>query len=407
MFGRGVSIVLVAQWIERLVAVQKVAGSIPAKDTNLMKKNLRTWLEIDKKSIAKNFRLFSSLLKKDCQLMGVVKSNAYGHSLLDFAKELQKLGTTWLAVDSIVEGEALRKEGIHTKILVLGHSLPTKIKEAIEGDLSLTVSSLENLTNISKLKFNGKIKIHLKIDTGMHRQGFYLSDLGKVISLLKKNKNKFEVEGVYTHFATAKNPALPKETRQQISEFEKAVAILNKNNFNPLRHCAATSSTLLFPESHFDAVRVGIGLYGLWPSKETRSAMEAKIKLSPTLSWKTIICETKKLKKGDKVGYDLTEGVLKNSTIAILPVGYWHGYPRALSSIGHVSIKGKLAKVLGRVSMDMIVVDITNIKNVRQGDEVELIGKNISTDSFANLTESSHNYAVVTRINPLIKRFFV
>jgi len=372
-----------------------------------MKKSLRTWIEVDKKAVAENYRIFSSLIKNDCQLIGVVKSNAYGHSLLDYAKELQSLGIKWLAVDSIVEGEALRKEGITTKILVLGHSLPTKATEAIKNNLSLTISSLEILNNISKLNFSGKIKLHLKIDTGMHRQGFYISDLKKVISILKKNKDKFEVEGVYTHFAAAKNPSFPEETNKQITEFEKAIAIIKESGFKPIFHCAATSSTLLFPKSHFDAVRIGIGIYGLWPSRETQSFSEDKIKLSPALSWKTIISEIKNLKKGDQIGYDFTESVSRNSKIAILPIGYWHGYPRTLSSIGHVSIKGKLAKVLGRVSMDMVVVDITKIKNVKLGDEVTLLGKDISADYLANMTETSCNYEVVTRINPLIKRFFV
>jgi len=372
-----------------------------------MKENLRTWIEVDRKSIAKNYRLFSSLIKKNCQLIGVVKSNAYGHSLLDFAQELQKLGIKWLAVDSIIEGEALRKEGIKTKILVLGHSLPAKINGTIKDNLSLTISSTDQLKNLLKLDFTGKIKIHLKIDTGMHRQGFYLPELKKIIPLLKKNKNKIEVEGVYTHFAAAKNPAFPKETKKQLAEFGKAIKILNENGFKPMRHCAATSSTLLFPETHFDAVRIGIGFYGLWPSKETESFLKNKIQLSPTLSWKTVISEIKNLKKGERTGYDFTEGVSRDSKIAILPVGYWHGYPRSLSSIGYVSINGKLAKVLGRISMDMIVVDITEIKKAKLGDEVTLLGKDVSADYLANLSETSSNYELVTRLNPLIKRFFV
>jgi len=372
-----------------------------------MKKGLRTWIEIDKKAIANNYHLFQSLIKNDCQLIGVVKSNAYGHSLLDYAKELQNLGIKWLAVDSIVEGEALRKENINTKVLVLGHSLSSKFADACKNDLSITISSLENLISLSETELPEKIKLHLKIDTGMHRQGLYLSDLKKAISIIKENNHKIELEGVYTHFAAAKNPSFPEETNKQLAEFEKAIAIMNESGLKPIFHCAATSSTLIFPESHFDAVRIGIGLYGLWPSKETESFLKNKIKLSPVLSWKTIISEIKNLKKGDRIGYDFTEGVSKNSKIAILPIGYWHGYPRTLSSVGYISLKGKLAKVLGRVSMDMVVIDITDIKNAKLGDEVTLLGKDVSADYLANMTETSCNYEVVTRINPLIKRFFI
>jgi len=370
------------------------------------KNGLRTWVEIDKKAIKNNYRVFRSQIERKCQLMSVVKSNAYGHSLLDFSKEMEKLGIDWLGVDSIVEGESLRKEKISSKILVLGHTLPEKIPSAVENRLSLTVSTLENLKNISRLKMAGSLNIHLKIDTGMHRQGFFLPDLKKAIAILKKNKNKINVEGIYTHFAAAKNPSFPKDTQNQLKEFEKAVALVRSAGFNPIRHSAATSGTLLFPESHFDLVRVGIGLYGLWPSKETEASMKNKIKLEPVLSWKTRVSEIKNLKKEDRIGYDFTERVHRDSKIAILPIGYWHGYPRSLSSVGHVIIQNKACKILGRVAMDMAVADVTDIRNIEPGEEVILVGKTIPVDYVADLA-GTINYELVTRINPLIKRFFV
>jgi alanine racemase len=370
------------------------------------KNGLRTWLEIDKKAIRHNYKVFRSQIGKKCLLMSVVKSNAYGHSLLDFSKEMEKLGIDWLGVDSIVEGESLRKEKISSKILVLGHTLPEKIPSAIENHLSLTVSTLENLKNIICHKTAKKIKIHLKIDTGMHRQGFFVKDLKKAIPLLKKNKDFIEVEGIYTHFAAAKNPSFPKDTRDQLAEFEKAVNLLKSVGFSPIRHCAATSGALLFPESHFDMVRVGIGLYGLWPSKETEAHIKNEIELKPVLSWKTRVSEIKNLKKGERLGYDFTERVHKNSKIAILPIGYWHGYPRSLSSVGNVIIQNKACKILGRVAMDMAVVDVTEIKNIKPGEEVTLIGKNIPTEYLADLA-GTINYELVTRINPLIKRIII
>jgi alanine racemase len=369
---------------------------------------LRTWIEINKKAIKNNVHAFRSIVDKKCQLMGIVKSNAYGHSLLDFAQELEKLGIEWLGVDSMVEAESLRKSGIKSNILILGHTLPKKIYSAVNNNCSLTISSFEGLGFLVKSAshFKKPPRIHLKIDTGMHRQGFFVSDLKKVVSLLKKNKGKIKVEGIYTHFAAAKNPSFPKDTCEQINEFRKAVAILKSAGFNPIRHAAATSGTIIFPESHFDVVRIGIGLYGLWPSAETEAAFKNKIKLRPALTWKTVVSEGKNLEKGHRIGYDFTEEVGVNSRVAILPVGYWHGYPRSLSSIGEAIIRGKSAKILGRVSMDMIVVNVTGIKGVKTGNEVLLLGKNITADRLAYLSGTS-NYEFVTRINPLIKRIYI
>ncbi len=364
---------------------------------------LRTWIEIDRKAIRHNYKIFRSLIKKDCKLMAVVKSNAYGHSLSDFSREMEKLGADWLGVDSIVEAEALRKEKIKTPILVLGHTLPKKISAAAKNNVSLTISNFEKLRAL--LKIDKPIKIHLKIDTGMHRQGFFVPELKKVVQILRENKN-IKTEGMYTHFSSAKNPAFPHETLKQISQFKEAIKILETAGFNPIKHAAATSGAINFPQSHFDMIRVGIGLYGMWPSKETREAFKDKIKLKPVLSWKTVVCEIKNLSKGGRIGYDLTETVNKNSKIAILPIGYWHGYPRALSSIGRVLIREKEAKILGRISMDMIVVNITEIKNARIGDEAILVGEKITADNLACLTDTI-NYEITTRINPLIKRVYI
>ena len=191
----------------------------------------------------------------------------------------------------------------------------------------------------------------------------------------------------------------------------KAVGLLESAGFETLiKHAAATSGAIIFPQSHFNLVRIGIGLYGLWPSKETKAAFEGKIKLEPILSWKTVVGQIRNLPKGSKLGYDLTETLSRPSKVAVLPIGYWHGFPRSLSSIGKVLINGKGAKVLGRVSMDMVSVDVTDVKNVKVGDEAVIIGKSgkseISADDVAYLSDTI-NYEIVTRLNPLIKRMVV
>jgi alanine racemase len=371
------------------------------------RKGLRTWIEIDRKAIKHNYDIFRSLVSKKTKLMAVVKSNAYGHGLLDFSREMEKLGADFLGVDSVLEALALRKEGIKTPILVLGYTLPEMIEEAIAKNISFAVSTFETLEFLAKQKKLSP-KIHIKIDTGMHRQGFLESDMKRVSDILKKNSNII-CEGLFTHFASAKNPAFPHDTKKQIEVFKKWIACFQKEGWKPIIHAAATGGTQLYPEAHFDMVRVGMGLYGLPASRETKAATQDGYVLMPILTWKTLASEIKKIPRGDRVGYDFTETLSGNTTIAVCPVGYWHGYPRALSGIGRVLVNGKEVKILGRVSMDMIVIDITSIPNVRVGDEIILLGSDskseVSAEGIATLLDASW-YELVTRINPLIKRIY-
>jgi len=168
--------------------------------------NLRTWIEIDKKAIKKNYQIFRPIISKNCMFMSVVKSNAYGHGLVPFSREVERLGVDWLGVDSVVEGITLRNNSVKIPILVLGYTLASRLKEAIKNDISISVSNFQTLKEILKNTTRGKVKIHIKTDTGMHRQGFLESDIPKLIKILKISKKKIVVEGLYTHFATAKNP---------------------------------------------------------------------------------------------------------------------------------------------------------------------------------------------------------
>ena len=385
-----------------------------------LRKGLRTWIEIDKKAIAHNYRIFRNLIGKKCNMLSVVKSNAYGHGLVGFAKEQEKLGIDYLGVDSILEAFTLRREGIKVPILVLGYTLPEMVGEAIGKDLSITISNFESLAVI--LKSKNKIKIHIKVDTGMYRHGFMLDDVQKVLKKLKSNKNII-VEGLFTHFSMAKDPNYSTYTKAQVEKFQKCKDAFIKAGYNPICHASATSGMLVFKDSCFDMVRIGIGLYGVWPSAETKLSLENTFSLKPILSWKTIIAETKKVKKDSRIGYDGSAIAKKDSVLAVCPIGYWHGYPRALSNLGHVLINGKVAKIIGRVCMDIVIIDITGIVksrrfgrdsdrsvgDVKVGDEVVLIGSSkkaeITADEISVLLGGS-TYELLTRINPLIKRFY-
>ncbi len=372
---------------------------------------MRTWIEISQKNIKNNYDVFRKLAGPNCLLMAVVKSNAYGHNLIDFSLAIESMGIDWLGVDSIIEAETLRDIGIKKPILVLGYTIEDKIEIADKNNISLTISDFFTLKNLKKHNSKKKIKIHLKIDTGMHRQGFFINEIPKVMEIIKKEKLPVILEGAYTHFASAKNPSFPKETLNQLDVFKKSLKIIESFGFtNLIKHASSTSGSIIFPETHFDMIRVGIGMYGLWPSKETKASFSDKIHLRPVLSWKTIVGQIKNLPKGSRIGYDLTETITRNSKVAILPFGYWHGFPRSLSSIGEVIIRGKKARVLGRISMDMISVDVTDIRNLKIGDKATIIGKEkeseITADDLAYLTDTTC-YEIVTRINPRIKRFLI
>lgn len=367
---------------------------------------LRTWIEVDQSAIAHNYNLFRTIVSEKTKLCAVVKSNAYGHGLVDFAREVEKLDVDMIAVDSVVEGVRLRKEGIKTPLMILGYTLPERVAEAIENDIAITVSTFELLQAFIDSDFSGKPKLHIKVDTGMGRQGFLPSDREKLLSLLEENKDRLEVVGVFTHFAAAKNPAFPKATEDQIALFVEWKEAFEERGFTPLFHAAASSGALLFPQSHFDMVRIGIAMYGEYPSLETEKAVGEKLPLKRALTWKTILGEVKKLPKGSQIGYDLTETLERDSVVAICPVGYWHGYRRALSSIGHVFVGDTKCRVLGRVSMDMIEIDVTDVANLKVGMEVELLGEHITPSYLATLSDTS-NYELLTNLNPLIKKLYI
>lgn len=364
------------------------------------REGLRTWVEIDTKAIRANYEVFRKLVSKDVKIMGVVKSNAYGHGLIGFARELEKLGIDALAVDSLVEALALRRSGVKIPVLVLGYTLPEMFGSVIGKKIYLTVSSVAGLRDLLKFPNANKIPVHLKVDTGMHRQGFLLEEKETVLKIMKGGR--VNVVGLYTHFASAKDPNGLAFTKQQIEELLVWRTELSNAGFTGITHAGATGGTSYFPVSHFDMVRVGAGLYGFWPNDE-------KLSLKPVLSWKTIISEIKEIPAGDGVGYDLTLKAEKITRIAVCPIGYWHGYSRLLSNNADVLVWGVRARVLGRVSMDMIVIDITSIPRAKVGDEVVLIGRSgkeeITANELASLTSTSP-YEILTRLNPLMKKIY-
>jgi alanine racemase len=371
--------------------------------------NFRTWVEIDPHAIGANVWSLKSLLGENIPLMAVVKSNAYGHGMVESALIALGEGASWLAVDEITEAIELRKNKIKAPILVLGYTLPELYKDALAHKISITISSLEALQNLSKEKLKKGLKIHLKFDTGLHRQGIPESHVQQAIRLITTKGFPATIEGAYTHFAVMEDPMRESYSKMQAEAFKSIVEKIKSKNIPVLAHASASSGILFSKNFHFDISRGGIALYGLWPSREIK--LWAKdVKLIPALAWKTIVTEVKLVSKGAKVGYDLTHEMLRNSRLAIIPVGYWHGLPRNLSSKGEVLLNGKRAPIVGRISMDMAIIDVTDIPNARPGDEVVIIGtqgkESITAEEVA-LKAGTINYEIVTRINPLIPRIIL
>lgn len=372
--------------------------------------NLRTWIEIDARAVRHNCETFKKLVGSDTKLWAVVKSNAYGHGLVAFSRLADRCGVDGFCVDSLVEGSRLRNEHIKRPILVLGFTLPALFAEARAKQITLTVSNWDALKAVSREKHPPDF--HIKIDTGMHRQGFYLEDMPRVVKFLRTPRRSIadSCRGFYTHFASAKDVNYPTHTERQFREFERVGRLFEKSGFKTMiKHCAATGGTLLDRKYHGDAVRVGIGLYGLYPSHELELASAPwarRFALQPVLSWRTIISEVKTLRAGDFVGYDLTERIIQPTKMAVLPIGYWHGFSRSLSGVGHALIRGRLVRVLGRVSMDLVAVDVGGIR-CGQGDTATLIGRSegmfLRASDVALAAGTSH-YEFLTRINPLIER---
>lgn len=376
--------------------------------------DFKTWVEIDKKAALHNVKTIRSILKKKTRLYAVVKSNAYGHGLREFSLVV-KDKVDGFCVDSVYEGETLRSVGIKKPILVLGPTLSKdEIKLGAVNNIEVTVSTFEALKQIINAK--DKPAFHIKVDTGMHRQGFFPKDIKKVIEIIKDNELSGRLKGVYTHFASAKDITYQDYSNKQIEEFKKVQDIFKRFGLGKtLFHTSATAGALLYPHIQYDIARSGIGLYGYFPSQEASTqhpiTLKKELKLKKVLSWKAKISEVKKLKKGDYVGYDLSERVKDDTTVAIIPIGYWHGIRRSLSHKGRVLIKGELCKILGRVSMDLIVVKCG--KNTKVGDIATFIGEDkgkiITAENMAEITDSFYDsyYETLTQINPLIKRVVV
>lgn len=372
---------------------QKVRSSQPARPT---------WVEIDLDAIANNVRLLAQIAAP-AKIMAILKADAYGHGMVKVTRTVLNNGAGWVGVATLGEAITLRKNGIDAPILVLSYMPAWQAHDAINYNISATIftAELAQAFSLAASDLNKNAYVHIKVDSGMGRLGLLPEQVLPFMRALPKRG--LRVEGMYTHFATADEADLS-HAHDQLRRFKALLAQLDEAGLRPpLIHAANTAGLLNLPDSHFDMVRPGIGLYGLPPAPDTPLPEGFR----PALTFKSTVGQVKTLPPDSPIGYGATYRTKGEETIAIIPVGYADGFRRAPRTWGEVLVKGQRAPLVGRVSMDQSAIHISHIPNVRQGDEVVLIGQQgneiITAEEVAeNL--GTINYEVVSELLARIPR---
>ena len=363
-----------------------------------------TWAEIDLKAIEYNLKQVRKHVGKGINIMAVVKANAYGHGTVEVSRILEQSGVDYLGVATTDEAVRLRDHGIKTPVLVLGSVLPAEVGIAIEKDITLTICGEELFDSIRKeTKDGARLKVHIKIDTGMGRVGIWHEEAMDLVKKVSSEKG-VALEGVYTHFSSVGRDDF--FTTYQIEAFEKLLLTIEKNWIKiPLRHAANSIATVDFHRSHLNLVRPGLVIYGMYP----KHTFPKIIKLKPALELKTKVVFIKDTPPGRSISYGRTFITQKHTRIATLPIGYADGYGRKLSNKAEVLIRGQRARVVGKVTMDQAMIDVGHIPDVKVGDEVVLIGKQgneeIRAENLARMAESIA-YEVVCGISNRVPRVY-
>lgn len=369
----------------------------------------RVVAEIDIDAITHNYRQIKKSIPSYTEIMAVVKADAYGHGAIKIAQTLQEEGVDYLAVAIAAEGAQLREEGIKIPILVLGYTPASSVGILIKNDLTQTIFSYEMAKYISyeASKLGKKIKIHIKIDTGMGRIGF-LPHPTSIEEIIEINKlPNIELEGIYTHFSSADEEDQT-YTKKQNSIFNGFLKELGEVGIDaPIIHAANSAAIIMHKYTHANMVRLGISLYGHYPSEVAKSYA---IGLLPSMSLKSQIVHVKKVPKGEKIGYNRKHTTDQTTKIATIPIGYADGYSRGLSNKGRVLIRGEYAPIVGNICMDQFMVDVTHINYVAVGDEVVLFGKQnskeITVEEIADILNTI-SYEVICMIGKRIPRKYV
>ena len=370
-----------------------------------MKEYYRVYADIDLDAIYENVKNAKALLKKDTKMMAIVKADGYGHGAVEVAKMLQQEKADYFSVARFEEAVELRNNNIHTPILCMGYISECDIEEAINRYIGITVYSYEmaKIINQKAGKLGKKASIHIKIDTGMSRLGF-LTDDNSINDILKlKELINLNIDGIYTHFATA-DETDKKETYLQLERYKKVIDALEKANIDiQFKHVSNTAAIIDLKELGFNMVRLGIGLYGHYPSDEVSKEVELK----PAMKLKTIITNIKTVAPGTKVSYGYTYEFKEASTLATLAIGYADGFDRTQDD-PKVMINGILCDVVGRICMDQCMVKIPKGLNVNIEDEVLIMGDEVgvTAEDLAS-RRGTINYEVLCSVSRRVTRDYI
>jgi alanine racemase len=369
-----------------------------------------TWAEIDLGALAANFHLVKDLVGQDVNVMAVVKANAYGHGAVECARRLQKEEADWFGVALPEEGVQLRAAGVTKPILCLAGFWDAQANLCLQHELVPVVYRLDLIEAFDRAaRERGVVaNVHVKIDTGMGRLGVRFDELGDFANSLKRFQN-IRVDGLLTHFAAADEPSCGPLTRDQVERFENAVAAFREHGFEPnYRHLANSAAIFAQHSAWGNMVRPGGVLYGLW--RDILAPSDRGEKFQPVMSLHSRITFLKWVPMGETVGYGCTFEASRKTLVATIPVGYDDGYMRALSNRGHAIIRGVHAMVIGRISMDLTLIDVTNIPDVQLDDEVLLMGHELGLSVTAEdlaKTAGTLSYEVTCGIGERVPRICV
>lgn len=376
----------------------------------------RTWAEIDLDALARDFAQVRGALAPGALLCCVVKADAYGHGAVRMAQEFGLLGADWFAVSNLEEAMQLRQGGVKKPLLILGYTPAEEAGLLADYDVSQCVYSSDYARALSDsaVQAGVTVKIHIKVDTGMSRLGFAFQDLNRDEATVQEIKAVCGLpgltpEGIFTHFAVSdEGKSGDGFTMRQFGCFKEMLeSLLREGLYFPVRHCANSGAVFDYSMSHLDMVRAGIILYGLYPSAEIRN----RPALTPVLSFKSVVSHLKMLEPGATVSYGRAYTAETVRRVATVPVGYADGYPRLLSPGGaQVLIRGKRCPILGRICMDQLMADVTEVPQVQTGDVVTLIGRDgdeeITADELARC-EGTINYEVVCALSRRVPRVYL
>lgn len=377
-----------------------------------MKHYDRVWAEVDLDAIVENVNTIRNNINDETQIICVIKTDGYGHGAIPIAKMLEKEAGVWgYAVATAEEAHALREQNLKKPILILGYTFPYCYERMILDEVRPAVYMYDTAKMLSEkaVAMGRSCKIHLKIDTGMTRIGMAADSEGLDLVRQICELPGLEIEGIFTHFATA-DETDKRKTLQQLQKFQKFVETVEKELGVkiPMKHCSNSAGILEMPQANMDAVRAGIILYGLWPSKEVQD--EQKVTLVPSLSLKTRIVYVKVVPRNTEISYGGTFTTFRDTQVATLCIGYGDGYPRSLSNVGYVLVNGQKAPILGRVCMDQLMIDVTDVEgDVCVGDAVTLIGRDgdeeITMEELGDLS-GRFNYELSCDLGKRIPRIY-